>query len=126
MKYVFLFLLLFCSCTTERVVTNYDTIVRDRYVTNYQTDTIYEKTFVKEYLQADTVYRCDSVFKYVSRNVHDTLILRDTVIDKQIIIKEEKEQKKGVSWLPMAILGLIGIILGLYFIIRRFLDLCGR
>lgn len=122
MKYVFLFLLLFCSCTTERVATNYDTIVRDRYMTNYQTDTIYEKTFVKEYLQADTVYRCDSVFKYVSRNVHDTLILRDTVIDKQIIVKEEKEQKKGVSWLPVAGIALGCIIVISYIVKKGFLD----
>lgn len=121
MKYVFLFLLLFCSCTTERVITNYDTIVRDRYITNYQTDTIYEKTFVKEHLQADTVYRCDSVFRYVSRNHHDTLILRDTVIDKQIIVKEEKEQKKGVSWLPTACI-ILGVIVVFYFIKNGLLD----
>ena len=103
----FLFLSLFCRCTTTKYVpvTEYRDRVINKTDSFLKTDSVYTHDSVSVYIRGDTVFkdkfRLQYKDRYIVKSKSDTLIVRDSIPYRASVIKE-----KQLSFTDKTLLGL--------------------
>lgn len=93
-------------------------IIKTEYKDIYRFDSIYIHDSINTYTNGDTVYRDKFQYKYIEKQVHDTLITHDTI--PKTIYKTQIVEKKVAQWWPVWLM--LGIIVcsGLIYIFKKF------
>ena len=121
-KYIlFIVLLLFlvgCNASKEiiREVPVEVPVVHDVYHNIYVHDTTHTTDSTIIYKSGDTIFRDRYKYIYISKNIHDTLIIHDTISNTVYITDTKTEYKNKPQWWPVWLS--LGIIL-CYFLITK-------
>ena len=93
-------------------------IIKTEYKDIYHFDSIYLHDSINTYIKGDTVYRDKFQYKYIEKQVHDTLITHDTI--PKTIYETQIVEKKVAQWWPVWLM--LGIIVcgGIAYIFKKF------
>ena len=127
----FLFLSLFCRCTTTKYVpvTEYRDRVVNKTDSFIKTDSVYVHDSVSVYIRGDTVFkdkfRLQYKDRYIVRNKSDTLVVRDSIPYKVNVVTEKRLSKTDRAFMNIGkiasvllFIGILGFIGWIYLRIK--------
>ena len=115
---LFLLLFLFSACYSPKEIVREVPVevVKTEYKTQYIHDTTYNSDTTFIYQKGDTIFKDRTVYKYVGKTVHDTLITHDTIPQTVTITETKVVKEKVPQWWPIWLS--LGIVV-LYFLITK-------
>lgn len=113
-------MLLFINCRGPKEVIKEIPIevVKTEYKDIWHFDSIYLHDSINTYIKGDTVYRDKFQYKYIEKQVHDTLVTHDT-IPKTVTVTEIVEKKVPQWWPVWLFCGLI-VLTGIGYIVYKY------
>lgn len=93
-------------------------VVKTEYKDIYHFDSIYLHDSINTYIKGDTVFRDKLQYKYIEKQVHDTLVTHDT-IPKTVTVTEIVE-KKVPQWWPVWLFCGIVVLGGIGYLIYKY------